>query len=152
MLPQCGFRPYAAADQPDLEAMVLALYAGDAYGRPMTAEQVRRTVAELTAHPHKGRIEIIEVDGAVAGYAIVVSFWSNEHGGTVAILDELFVKARWRGRGFGSAFLDHLAAMAADGVRGVLLEVAPANAGALALYLRHGFRPAANRHLFKALT
>ena len=145
------FRPFAPADLPELEAMVLALYAGDAYGRPMTADRVRRTVAELTAHPHKGRIEIIACDGVIVGYAIVVSYWSNEHGGTVAILDELLVKPGWRGRGIGSAFLEHLAATAGDGVKGVLLEVAPANGGALALYLRHGFAPAANRHLFRAL-
>ncbi|MFO7609820.1 MAG: hypothetical protein R6X35_11615 [Candidatus Krumholzibacteriia bacterium] len=51
----------------------------------------------------------------------------------------------------GSAFLAHLAATADDGVKGVLLEVAPANTGAMALYLRHGFGPVANRHLFRVL-
>jgi ribosomal protein S18 acetylase RimI-like enzyme len=131
--------------------MVLALYAGDAYGRSMTAGHVRRTADELTRHPHRGRIEIIEAAGAVVGYAIVVRYWSNEHGGTISILDELLVKPAWRGRGYGSAFLAHLAATAEPDVKGVLLEVAPANEGAQALYLRHGFRPAANRHLFKAL-
>lgn len=151
MIPRYGCRPFAPADLPELEAMVLSLYAGDAYGRPMTAAQVRRTVDTLSAHPDKGRIEIIEADGIVVGYAIIVLFWSNEHGGTVAILDELLIKQDWRGRGVGSAFLVHLAATAADGVKGVLLEVAPDNAGAMALYLRHGFRPAANRHLFKVL-
>ena len=152
MTPRCRFRPFAPADLPELEAMVLDLYAGDAYGRTMTTAQVRRTVGTLTAHPDRGRIEIIEAADVVAGYAIVVSFWSNEHGGTVAILDELLIKPAWRGRGLGSAFLDHLVSTAGDDVKGVLLEVAPANAGAMALYLRHGFGPAANRHLFKALS
>lgn len=96
MTPRCGYRPFVPADLPELEAMVLSLYAGDAYGRPMTPDQVRRTAAELTAHPDKGRVEIIESDGIVVGYAIVVSFWSNEYGGPVAILDELLIKPAWR--------------------------------------------------------
>lgn len=145
------FRRFTEADLPELEAMVLALYAEDVYGEPMSSDKIQRTVQELERHPQKGQIILFWLAEAVVGYAIIIYFWSNEYGGNIATLDEFYVKPEWRGKGIGTAFLSHLAATEDTSVKGIQLEVTPSNERALAYYLRQGFSPAANRHLFKTL-
>lgn len=145
------FRQLTESDLPELEAMILALYAEDAYGEPMSSEKIRRTVQELVCHPQKGQIIIFSIAEAVVGYAIIIYFWSNEYGGNIATLDEFYVKPLWRGQGIGTAFLSYIAAMGDASVKGLQLEVTPTNERALAYYMRQGFRPVANRHLFKQL-
>lgn len=145
------FRAFAPADLAELEAMALALYAEDHYGEDMSPEKIRCTVEELTRHPDKGRIVIFAAGEAIAGYAIVIHFWSNEHGGDIAALDEIYVKPQWRGRGIASAFLEHLATPGSPPLQAIELEVTPTNHRALAYYRRHGFEADVNRHLFRKL-
>jgi len=146
-----AYRPFHNADLPELEQMVLALYQDDVGGEGMSGEKVRRTVGELARHPEKGRILIFDAGAEVVGYAIIIYYWSNEYGGTLVSIDELYVKPGWQGRGIGAAFLQHLIAEEMD-AKGLQLEVTPQNARAYAFYLREGFRPAKNRHLFKRLS
>lgn len=144
------YRPFTTPSLPELEDMVLALYAEDPSGEPITREKVRRTAAELLARPDKGRIVLFDLGGETIGYAIVIHYWSNEYGGDIATLDEIYVRPPWRGRGVGSAFIEHVAATW-DGVVALQLEVTPRNGRALALYRRSGFEPDANQHLFRKL-
>ncbi|MEW6444258.1 MAG: GNAT family N-acetyltransferase [bacterium] len=146
------FRAFGRDDLPELEQMVLALYQEDPPGEEMSREKIRRTVEELTLRADKGVILLFWAGRAVVGYAIVIHYWSNEYGGNVEVIDELYVKPPWRGKGIGTAFLGHLcAAGEGGGTKGLALEVTPANQRALAYYRRQGLRPAKNRHLFKKL-
>lgn len=148
---QPSFGELLGEDLPELEAMALALYAEDAHGEPMSSDKVRRTVRELARHPEKGRIVLARVADAVVGYAIVVHAWSNELGGDVAIVDELYVKPPWRGEGIGTALLAHVASSSGGRVKSLALEVTPVNEQAMGYYLRRGFAPASNRQLLKRL-
>lgn len=143
------YRPFTEPELPELEEMVLALYAEDPSGEAITRDKVRRTAAELLARPDKGRIVLLDVGGQTIGYAIVIPFWSNEYGGDIATIDEIYVRPPWRGSGIGSDFLEHVAAH--WGVVALRLEVTPRNERARALYLRCGFEPDVNRHLFRKL-
>jgi ribosomal protein S18 acetylase RimI-like enzyme len=145
------FSPLADADAPELESMVMALYREDPTGQKMSFRKIRQTVAQLTAHPDKGRITIVRVGDTVVGYVIVIYFWSNEYGGDVAHIDELYVRPPWRSKGIGARCLDHVAGMKGKKLRGVRLEVTPANQKAFAFYSRHGFKLAKNRHMFREL-
>lgn len=138
-------------DRAALEAMVLALYREDAPGRRMTRAKIARTVAELARRPHKGRIVVFRGTGGPAGYAIVIFAWSNELGGDVLVIDELYVEPGSRGRGIASRFLRHLAAGGLGPAAGLQLEVTPGNARAAAWYRRLGFRPLANTTLVRPL-
>jgi len=145
------FRTFGPDDQPDIERMITGLYTDDPSTEGMTVEKIRRTIEELAQHPEKGTIVIFETDRAVVGYSLVVHFWSNEYGGTIEVIDELYIRPEWRGKGIASAFLQHLVATAGRSVKGFQLEVTPRNERARALYIRHGFRPAKNEHLFRKL-
>lgn len=139
-------RACTAADLADLERMVLALYVNDVVGEPMTPVKVRRTLDALQLHPDRGRILIGEVAGAVIAYAIVIWFWSNEYGGLIGVIDELYVEAPWRGRGIGSALFDAVLEQQPELVA-LDLEVSPENQSAMAWYQRRGFVPTRNRTL-----
>ncbi len=92
-------------------------------------------------------IEALYRKDQMVGYALIVSFWSNEHGGRMLSVDELYVKETFRGRGIGSAFLDQLEER--EDCVAIILEVTPTNKGARNLYMNRGYTPSQNRHLRK---
>lgn len=141
------FRILRDEDTAELESMALALYREDPPGHRMSRHRIRRTIAEFSRHPDKGTITIIHVGREIIGYAIVVHFWSNEYGGNIACLDELYIKPAWRSRGVGSGFLKQLART--SGLRGIHLETTPKNNRARRFYCRQGFRRSNNIHLIK---
>lgn len=131
-------------------ALSLALYDEDPAPEPVPAGHVSRTLRALRADPVRGRAVVLELEGAVRGYALLVSFWSNELGGEVCTVDEIYVATEVRGRGHGSALFGALAR--GDGPwpgRPVALEleVSPENERAHSLYERLGFRPRRNATL-----
>ena len=122
--------------------MCLALYREDPSPAPVPASQVHRTLAMLRAEPARGRVLVLDHGGRAIGYAILISYWSNEQDGELCSVDELFVAEPFRNHGLGTRLLDDLAAGSAlwpgDAV-GVSLEVTPANRRARAFYERLGF-------------
>lgn len=144
-----SFRTASPADLPILVEMVSLLYAEDPSPQHPTPEHTRRTFGELERHPEKGRIWLLLYDGNVAGYSILVYFWSNEYGGNKIIIDELFVLPGFRGKGISTAFFRHLEHEYTSMAVAFELEVTPDNAAARRLYERLGFRKAKNDYMVK---
>jgi ribosomal protein S18 acetylase RimI-like enzyme len=114
---------------------------------------MRRTLLELRELPLRGRVVALEVDGRVCGYAVLITFWSNEIGGEGCLIDELYVEPEYRGRGHASGLFERLAARSDPSLPdyvALVLEVTPANARAYRLYQRLGFVPG-NRSLRRML-
>jgi GNAT superfamily N-acetyltransferase len=145
------FRPLDDEDIPELQMMVLALYREDPPGQHMSLRKIRHTITELSTHPDKGTITIMQIGDAIAGYAIVTYYWSNEYGGNIALIDEFYVKPSWRNKGIGSLYLEHIVKTKHMNLKGIHIETTPANQKALAFYLRHGFKLAKNRHIFRKI-
>jgi GNAT superfamily N-acetyltransferase len=129
------------SDDDSLVEMCLDLYREDPGPLPITPEHIRRTLAELRRAPSRGRAVVLEVETRPAGYALLISFWSNELGGEVCEVDELFVVPHHRKQGFGTALFTAIA----DGsvwptpAVAIALGVTPANVRARQLYERLGF-------------
>lgn len=136
-------------DLPELERMVLALYAEDSPGEPMDVEKVRRTVAVLGAHPDKGRVRLIEHAAERVGYFILIDFWSNEYGGDLVTIDELYLRPAWRGLGIGRVVVERVMAELSPNAVGLQLEVSPVNPAAASFYRALGFRPMRNQPLIR---
>jgi GNAT superfamily N-acetyltransferase len=137
------WRAATAADDDAIVAMCLALFAEDPSDEPIDAARVRRTLARLRAEPVRGRAVVAERDGAPIGYAFLASFWSNEYGGELCVVDELYVVAAHRGGGIGTSLFDAVAsdrALWPERPVALELEVTPDNARARALYQRLGFK------------
>ena len=75
-----------------------------------------------------------------AGYALAYLRHSIDHGGRIAVLDDIWIAGTWRGLGLGARLLNTVCEdLRAVGARAVLLEVDPANEVAISLYSRFGF-------------
>jgi GNAT superfamily N-acetyltransferase len=131
----------ARADEDEaIVEMCLAYYREDP-GLPVAGEQVRRTLHVLRHEPQRGRAVVLEVAGRLAGYALLISFWSNELGGEICEVDELFVMPDFRNRGSGSALFSAIerGEIWGDSAVSIELGVTRDNVRARRLYERLGF-------------
>ena len=68
-------------------------------------------IATIFAENPKVFCDVVDVDGEIVGMAIWFlnySTWQGKHG---IYLEDLFIKPEFRGRGYGKALLQHLAAI-----------------------------------------
>jgi ribosomal protein S18 acetylase RimI-like enzyme len=140
------WRLATAADDLAVLEMFQALYREDPSPDPVPDEQLLRTLRVLRDEPERGRAIVLDSDSGCIGYALLVSFWSNELGGEVANIDELYVAPDHRGRGAGTRLVEQLSRGELWGRVPVAidLEVTPDNHRARALYERLGFVAAKN--------
>ena len=127
------------ADDDAIVSMCMALNVDDPGVISVTPEQVLRTLVKLRDEPSRGRAVVCELEGTEVAYALLISFWSNELGGDVLHIDELFVVNAYRGRGLATALIESLAVREQSGLAGLALEVSPNNVRARSLYERLGF-------------
>ncbi len=81
------------------------------------------------------------------GYALIAKTFSQEAGGLVVWIEELYVEPDARSKGLGSEFFEFLEAnIPAKRYR---LEVEPENGGAVRLYRRFGFKEMPYGQMYK---
>jgi ribosomal protein S18 acetylase RimI-like enzyme len=144
------WRPSRPDDDPAIIEMSLALYAEDPSDYAVDAEQVGRTLARLRAEPTRGRVLVLDLGQGIQGYALLISFWSNELGGELCVVDELYVQPRARSRGHAARLIEAVARGEGDWPGrpvALELEVSPHNPRARRLYERLGFVPLRNATL-----
>jgi len=137
------WRDAVSADDEAIVRMCVSLNAEDPGPEPVPPDNVRRTLRELRQTPTRGRAVVLEVDGSVSGYALLIAYWSNELGGEVCVIDELYVEPKLRGNRHATRLLETLAARREPWIANAValaLETTPDNAQARRLYERVGFR------------
>lgn len=80
---------------------------------------------------------IFECDEKIAGYGLIAKTFSQEAGGVVVWIEEIYVKAEFRNQGLGSEFIEYVKTNIP--ARRYRLETEPDNIKAQNLYKRHGF-------------
>jgi GNAT superfamily N-acetyltransferase len=97
------------------------------------------SIKHLISHPSSGQIVLFREGSELRGYALLVPYWSNEFGGTLLFVDELFVASGSRNRGIGHSFFRYLEQQRPFGPVGLALEVSPRNSRGRRLYESLGF-------------
>jgi len=129
-------------DDDDLIAeMCLGLYREDPGPPPGGTRHMRETLATLRREPWRGRAVVLDLGQEVVGYALLIAYWSNELGGEVCSVDELYVTRDFRGRGHGTRLFEGIERgdLWAAPLIAIALGVTPGNTRARRLYERLGF-------------
>ena len=122
--------------------MMRGLYSEDPSDANTPGEtQFLRTIRVLLEKPDRGRIVLFFEGQTIQGYAVLIPYWSNEFGGTLLFVDELFVKPEARNRGIGREFFEFLRTQRPFDAIVSALEVSPKNLRARKLYFSLGFEP-----------
>lgn len=101
---------------------------------------VRTVLTELTGSDTYGQIFLITSQGKIIGYLLMSLCYSAEFGGRFLLLDELYLREEYRGKGVGKytmAFAEETGKRL--GVQSIRLEVSHENTKALTLYKKVGF-------------
>lgn len=139
------FRQFKKGDWTILSKLIQLLYQEDPEGESITKEKIQKTFHSLSAHPDKGAIMVIEVEDSTIGYAILINFWSNELGGNILNIDELYILQEFRSQGLGSGLIKYLISSGFANSVAIRLEVTPENSRARELYKSLGFLYQANQ-------
>jgi len=134
-------------DFDEIVAMCRELNREDPGPAPVPDSHMKGTLEASRRDPIRGLPVVLEVDGRIQGYALLISFWSNELGGEICNIDELYVKPASRGNGHGRSIVTALMQSRVLWPRplaAIQLEVSPKNAKASKLYADLGFRPVQN--------
>lgn len=130
----------------DFAEMVKLLYLEDPEGLPITDEKIDRTILESIHHPDKLKLFVFDLENKAIGYAILCFYWSNEYGGDIIHIDEMYIKESYRGLGIAAGFFRNIVESDSQAVA-LELETTPSNKKAFQYYKKLGFSEAANSHL-----
>ena len=135
-------RPIGPADEALYLRLTDLFYHYPAVDHSIPQEYCRRTFAEMIRSCDYVEGYILEArPGVPAGYVLLAKMFSQEAGGMVWWVDELFVLPEFRNQGLGEAFFSWLETARPEAVKRLRLEVEPVNHGAKRLYGRRGFQP-----------
>lgn len=144
-------RPIAAADQQDYLEMCREFYSGDAVLHPVPERYFQRTFDTLMESDTYASAYIMEENDAIVGYALLAKTFSQEAGGMVIWIEELYIRPAYQGRGYGTGFFRFLEQEMGDRVSRLRLEYEPDNLRGAALYRRLGFTPLGYGQMVKEL-
>jgi N-acetylglutamate synthase-like GNAT family acetyltransferase len=114
-------------------------------GYPSSVEQVRRRLERLMASVHT-RVMVAELDGTVAGLAVVEISHIIEHDRPICALRAIVTDERHRGRGIGATLIGAVEAEAnAHQCLAVMLNSGNQRHGAHAFYERMGYQATGTR-------
>jgi len=132
-------RPIEEKDRAKYLSMAHKFYHSDAVLQSVPDSYFEKTFDQILVNSPFVLGYILEKNGKTCGYALLARSWSQEAGGEVIWLEELFVLPEARGKGLGNEFLDFLHASFENTVKRFRLEVEEENTGAIRLYKQKGF-------------
>ena len=122
-------------------ALMREFYATDAVLHPVPEAHFAKTCDLAFRQSPFARMLVDQRDGAYTGYASLSFTHSNEAGGLVVLIEEIYVRDAYKGRGIGTELLAYVRSQYDGKAKRYRLEVCGGNAGAIRLYTRLGFRP-----------
>lgn len=115
---------------------------GEFYGSPAVLHKIPKshmenTFDEIMRGSPYAECYIIKADGEICGYVLLALSFSNEAGGKVIWIEELYVRENMRGMGIAKKFFDFIKK---EDFAAIRLEVEPDNVRAVKLYTSLGFK------------
>ena len=144
-------RPITSDDFNEYLTMATEFYSSDAVLHPIPKNNIEKTFKELTTSNIYTEGYLFEYKKEAAGYALLAKTYSQEAGGLVIWIEELYVRPEYQNKGLGSTFFDFLHNKVKDSAARLRLEVEDDNKKAISLYKRLGYHPLKYSQMVKEL-
>ena len=132
-------RDILSSDRENFLEMQKGFYSSDAVAENVDFKNFEKTFDLALNKSPLVRILMIEDDGNPIGYGILAFMHSNEFGGTLVLIEELYIDGLHRSKGYGSKFFDFLEKEYIQ-AKQLRLEVRKDNERAIKLYHSMGYR------------
>lgn len=132
-------RRFTEKDREIYIEMAREFYHSDAVLHPIPDEYFARTVEEALRSDSYAEIFLFECDAETAGYGLTAKTFSQEAGGCVWWIEEIYIREKFRSRGLGREFFRYLEEEKGRDVTRLRLEVEADNTRAVSLYERLGY-------------
>jgi len=116
-----------------------ALHNSDAVLFEVSDEAFNKTFDLVMEKSPYAAAYIIEEENEAAGFGLLTFSYSNEMGGLIVWLEELYIKEKFRNKGLGKEFLEFLKNEYSDKAAYIRLEVTDSNKDARRLYESMGY-------------
>lgn len=124
-------------------------YNSDAVLHSIPVENFEKTFNYILSDKPYVEGYMYEHHGVVAGYVLLSITYSNEHGGLVLLIEEVYIKSKYRRKGFGNKLFRFLENRYNEKVVMMRLEVEEENKGATKLYQNLGFKSIPYHQMYK---
>jgi ribosomal protein S18 acetylase RimI-like enzyme len=128
-----------------------AFYSSSAVAHTIPQSHHLKTFEQLMESDTYAQCYMIEQLGKPVGYALTAKTFSQEAGGMVVWIEELFILPQYRDKGLATEFFTFLKQNVEPHVARLRLEVSPDNADALRLYERLGFEELPYKQMVKEI-
>lgn len=125
-------------DRESFFRMEKEFYGGEACMHTVPEENFEATLQECLRSQDYSRVLMLEDESGIVGFLVLAFTFSNEAGGKVVWLEELYFDEKARGKGYGREVFAWVEETYKD-ARRFRLEATNANKRAIALYERLGY-------------
>ena len=136
-------KEFRKSDRETFLRLCREFYSSGSTLKPFSLDTAEKTFRRVT-EKHENLWGYLLTDsetGLAVGYALVTSYWCNEEGGNVLVLDELYICPESRHHGLGGRFLQFLEEKFRGKAVAITLEVLTTNQSAQSLYKKEGLSP-----------
>ena len=134
-------RKMRSEDKKTYMEMAREFYHSDAVLHPVPDTYFERTADEALRSDVYAEIFLFECENEAAGYGLIAKTYSQEAGGMVWWIEEVYVREAFRSKGIGREFFAYLDKVKGSTVTRMRLEVEEDNTRAVALYKKLGYKP-----------
>ena len=114
-------------------------YHSKAVLHPIPHSYIERTADEALRSGAYAEIYLLDWEGETAGYGLTARTFSQEAGGIVIWIEELYIREAYRSRGLGREFFSYIEEKNRGKIKRIRLEVEEDNTRAISLYERLGY-------------
>lgn len=131
-------RKITSNDKDIYVSLVQEFYNTDAVMHKIPTVYIANSFEEMLVRDTYAEGFILATENTAVGYAIISKTYSQEAGGMVLWLEEIYIQAKYRNLGLGKEFFNYINNNSKDFAR-IRLEVETENCQAINLYKKFGY-------------
>lgn len=134
------FKQVTEENRIDYLELVEEFYATDAVLFDVNRKNFEDCFQELMRSNEYTFCHLFILDSKIVGYALIAKTYSQEAGGIVWWVEEIYIRPEAQSQGIGTTYFQYLVKNKPENVKRIRLEVEKENEAAVCLYKRWGFQ------------